>query len=276
MKAQEVYWLDLFPGELPESNLPTDYPRPNVRSFEGSTLGFQSSEEETKALREMALEGSMTLFMVLLALYIVFLAKISGKEDIVIGLPIANRRHADLESVIGMFANTLAFRSYPSKEKTFREFLDEVKERILEAFENQDYQLEDLVAKVVLDRDVSRNPLFDVMFDVKTLEASNNDLPEAYSTDLKFKPYSYKNNTTIIDLVLVCTEKKENLFFEFIYCTELFKQETIERFSNYLKDITRSVLENNKNIKLKDIEISSNLVASKSFLLEEEQEDFDF
>ena len=102
--------------------------------------------------------------MVLTAVVNILLAKLSGQEEIIIGTPIAGRRHADLEKIIGMFVNTLALRNYPVGERTFREFLGDVKERILMVFENQEYPFEELVDKLSLKRDMGRNPLFDVMF----------------------------------------------------------------------------------------------------------------
>ncbi|MGM1050753.1 MAG: condensation domain-containing protein, partial [Bacillota bacterium] len=94
----------------------------------------------------------------------ILLSKCTGQEDIIIGSPIAGRPHADLENIIGMFVNTLVMRNYPKSGKTYKGFLDEVKENSLRAYENQDYQFEELVDKLNLRRDISRNPLFDVMF----------------------------------------------------------------------------------------------------------------
>ena len=90
--------------------------------------------------------------MVLLAIFNILLFKLSSQEDIVIGTPIAGRRHADLEEIIGMFVNTLALRNWPHGEKTVREFLGEVKNLTLQAFENQDYQFENLVDKLKVKR----------------------------------------------------------------------------------------------------------------------------
>jgi amino acid adenylation domain-containing protein len=102
--------------------------------------------------------------MVLLSVFNILLSRLSNQEDIIVGTPVAGRRHADLEPIIGMFVNTLALRSHPIGEKTFRQFLSEVKTQTLEAFENQDYQFEELVEQVEVKRDAGRNPLFDVMF----------------------------------------------------------------------------------------------------------------
>ncbi|MCP4148549.1 MAG: non-ribosomal peptide synthetase, partial [bacterium] len=119
MIKQEETWLKIFSGELPVLNLPTDYPRPAMQSFEGSYISFELSKEETDNLKETAKENEITLYMTILSIFTVFLAKLSGQEDIIVGTPTAGRRHADLENIIGMFVNTLAMRNYPKGEKNF-------------------------------------------------------------------------------------------------------------------------------------------------------------
>ena len=108
--------------------------------------------------------------MVLLAAYNVLLHKYSGQEDVIVGTPIAGRNHGDVQPLIGIFVNTLAIRSYPASEKTFLSYLNEVKETTLRAFEHQNYPFEQLVDKVQVTRDLSRNPLFDTMFTMQNTE----------------------------------------------------------------------------------------------------------
>ena len=101
------------------------------------------------------------MYMVLLAAYNVLLSKYTGQEDIIVGSPVAGRPHWELENIIGIFLNTLAMRNYPEADKTFVQFLQEVKENSLQAYENQSYQFEELVEKLNVKRDLSRNPIFD-------------------------------------------------------------------------------------------------------------------
>ncbi|MCP5047884.1 MAG: amino acid adenylation domain-containing protein, partial [bacterium] len=175
IRNQETYWIDEFSirGEIPLLQLPTDNPRPAVQSFDGAAVSFRLSGEDTRRLRAAALENGSSLFMVMLALTNILVFKLSGQEDIVIGTPIAGRRHADLEKVIGMFVNTLALRNYPVGRKTLKEFLEEVKKQTLNAFENQEYPFEELVEKLDIQRDVERNPLFDVMFSLVDVETGS-------------------------------------------------------------------------------------------------------
>ncbi len=137
LQRQEAYWLDMFQGELPVLEMPTDYPRPAVQSYEGQTLEFFFDASKTDGLKQLASETGTTLFMVLLAAYNVLLHKYSGQEDVIVGTPIAGRNHGDVQPLIGIFLNTLAIRSYPASEKTFLSYLNEVKETTLHAFEHQ-------------------------------------------------------------------------------------------------------------------------------------------
>jgi gramicidin S synthase 2/tyrocidine synthetase-3 len=266
VKQQEGYWLKQFEGEIPVLNLPIDYPRPAVQSFTGSTLEFELPAHQTRALIDLALKTGTTLYMVLLAIDNILLSKISGQEDIVVGTPTAARRHVDLEKIIGMFVNTLAIRNYPQGEKTFKDFLKEVKESTLEAFENQEYQFEDLVEQVAVNRDASRNPLFDVMFALPNMEAQTRDIPTEIP-GLKVKPYENENPISKFDINLACVEVGEVLSCSFEYCTKLFKRETIGRFIRYLKKII-STVSDKPDIELSRIEI----VASE----EKQQLLFDF
>ncbi|UCH98493.1 MAG: amino acid adenylation domain-containing protein [Candidatus Aminicenantes bacterium] len=251
IKKQEAYWVKLFEGEIPVLTLPTDFPRPVVQSFAGDRLNFELGEEATRALRALALEEGVTLYMVLVALFNLFLSKIASQEDIVIGTPIAGRRHADLIDIIGMFVNTLALRNDVPGHQPFREYLGQVKDNTLEAFENQEYQYENLVEKVAVVRDTSRNPLFDVMFILQ-----NVDSPKIEIRGLTLEPHLYNNYTSKFDLTLEAIEDDNALLFTFEYATRLFKKETIHRFIDYFKKITLSVKEN-PGQKISRIEIIS-------------------
>jgi amino acid adenylation domain-containing protein len=237
LKAQEEYWTKQFAGDIPILNLPYDYPRPLVQDFAGETATFKIAGRETAALKALVLEGETTLYMLLLSIYNILLSKLSGQEDIIVGTPTAGRRHADQQHIVGMFVNTLALRNFPTGEKTFKEFLEELKQQTLEAFENQEYQFEDLVEKVDVERDASRNPLFDTMFALQNLEIPGLDIH-----GLKVKPYDYESTTARFDLTLQGYEVKKNLVFKLEYCTKLFRKETIQRFIEYFKGIIAAVL----------------------------------
>ncbi len=251
ISKQEEYWLNEFTGEIPVINLPTDYQRPAYQSFEGGRLNFTIDAAKVESLKELTLNENATLYITLLAIYNLFLAKISGQDEIIVGTPVAGRRHADLQDIVGLFINTLALKNLPSASKTFSEFMQDVKEQTLKAFENQEYQFEDLVEKVDVNIDTSRNPLFDVFFVLQ-----NMDMPELKISGLTLKPYSFEKTVAKFDLNLIGVEIGGELGFTFEYRTKLFKEETIQRFVQYFEKILTTVTQN-PEIKLADIEIIS-------------------
>ncbi|GAE91021.1 long-chain-fatty-acid-CoA ligase [Acetivibrio straminisolvens JCM 21531] len=195
IKKQMEYWQNIFSDDIPVLNLPTDYPRPSIQSYEGDRIRFALSKELVEGLRAVAANTGTTLYMVLMAAYNVLLYKYTGQEDIIVGSPTAGRPHADLENLAGMFVNTLALRNYPKGEKTFREFLEEVKSNVLNALENQEFQFEKLLELLDLKRDLSRNPLFDTLFVLQ-----NMGVPETEVESLRFIPFEFENKVSNLTL----------------------------------------------------------------------------
>ncbi len=255
VKQQEAFWLKEFAGEIPVLDLPIDFPRPPVQSFSGRRLSFEINEAGTAGLRALAFQENATLYMVLLAVFNVFLAKLSGQEDIVIGTPTPGRNHLDLARVIGMFVNTLALRNYPSGEKRFLDFVQEVRARTTKAFENQDFQFEDLVERVSINRDASRNPLFDMVFAMQDISEPEIEIP-----GLSVTPLDYHIGVSKFDLTLSCElmsrggVQAQALGFTVEYCTSLFMEETIQRFISYFKKIVTEVIKQ-RDIRIGEIEI---------------------
>ena len=253
---QKLFWVSRFQGEVPVLQLPFDYARPSVQGFAGSGVDFVLGKEETMALRKAVLRQDTTLFMVLLSIFNVLLSKLSGQEDIVVGAPIAGRRHADLERLIGVFINTLVLRNFPTAEKTFNRFLAEVRADTLAAFDNQEYPFEDLVEQVNTSRDAGRNPLYDVVFVMQHVEVNTSPVVERDTPGLKWSPYDYENRTAKFDLTLRSVESADRLFFTMEYCTKLFKEQTIRRMIGYFKKIV-SLVTAAPAIRLGDIEVLS-------------------
>jgi amino acid adenylation domain-containing protein len=253
LKSQERYWTREFTSEPPVLQLPTDYNRPAVQSFEGAVLDFELDKKDTKALKALARDENATLYMILLSLFYILLAKISSQDDIVLGTPVVGRKHPDLHHIIGIFINSLALRNYPLGEKTFIQFLQEINDKSLEAFDNQDYPFEDLVEQVAVSRDLSRNPFFDVMFILHNeLSLRTEAVLGKNDRNLKFEPY--EKSSTVLDLTLVGFDAGDYLPLKFEYATKLFKQGTIERFINYFKNIISSI-RRNPYVKISDVKI---------------------
>jgi len=236
---QKKYWQQVFAGDIPLLNMTTDYLRPVVNNFAGQHIFFTADQQMTAKLGNLATETGSTLYMVLLTTFYILLAKYSGQDDIVIGSVTAGRRHADLENTVGMFVNTLALRSQPSANKTFIEFLNEVKDNVLGAFENQDYQFEELVEHLGIRRDASRNPLFDVMFILQNTDAGIPPVP-----GLRIKPYDVTSEYKVakVDMTLTAVPEQKQLNFNLTYYTGVFAKERMERLASHFINILSEIL----------------------------------
>ncbi|NHN25907.1 amino acid adenylation domain-containing protein [Flavobacterium jejuense] len=248
---QKQFWLNLFEEVPTVIELPTDFKRPIAKNYEGNILKLELSQNETKQLKLINERARSTMFMTILSIYYVLLNKISNQDDITIGTPIAGRQHVDLEELIGMFVNTLPLRNYPKGELSFIEFLENVKSVTLGCFENQSYQYESLLDDLKIERNTSRNPLFDTLFSYQNFEE-----PELSMPGLKLTSYNNGHTDSKFDISLTVVEDSEQLFLTFEYSTELFKKETIERFINYFKKIVLAVTED-INIKINEIGVLS-------------------
>jgi acyl transferase domain-containing protein/acyl carrier protein len=270
-KRQEDYWLKEFAGEIPTRDLPTDFPRPDIQDFAGGSFPFTLSSKDTTGLKKIASAEEASLFTVLLSLLNILFSKITGQDDILMGTQVAGRRHSDLENIIGVFINTLVLRNYPQKEKTFKEFLKETRERTLNAFENQEYPFENLVKKRLGKRKPNRNPFFDVMFVWQNWTAGEIRIP-----GLTLKPCEKElKQDALLDLSFYGQDDGEHLSFTLEYSTTLFKKETIERFIEYFREII-SMVTADKEVHLKDIKISHDLSKAKSGVFQDEDQEFGF
>ncbi|NEN85515.1 non-ribosomal peptide synthetase [Paenibacillus elgii] len=238
MSKQEAYWLEQLDGELPILELPIDYARPPARSFSGGTLSFAIDSRQADGLKRLGSQAGATLFMVLLATYTTLLSKYSGQEDMIVGTPIAGRPHADLQPIIGMFAGTLAMRSYPAGEKTFLEYLQEVKELALRAYENQDYPFETLVEKLNVKRDLSRNPVFDTMFVLQ-----NTETVAPGFTSLRVSPHESEHPIVKFDLTFTAAEEAGGIACSIEYADRLFKRETISRMARHFIQLIEEIIQ---------------------------------
>jgi len=270
MAKQEKYWLKQYEGEIPVVNLPLDYPRPTKPDFEGNNIVFELDHQLTGAINGLVSETGTTLHILLLAVYIVLLSKYSGQEDIVVGFGIAGRTHTDLDNVVGMFVNMMAMRSRPLASLSFFEFIMEVKENSINAYENQDYQFEELVRKLGIQRDFGRNPLFDAVFSFQNMKTSRAELPH-----LHIKPSSFEYKVTQFDLALVAFQSNGKIVMILDYLTALFKPSTVQRMTKHYVEIMKQLVEN-KNIKLKDISLSYDLSTGKSKLNQRDVIEFEY
>ena len=223
LRVQAEYWQEQFAEEAPTLELVTDYPRPQMQSFRGGSERMRLTEMETKAVEELCRKTESTAYMVFLSALMVTLSKYSRQEDIVIGSPISGRVHRDTETMLGMLVNTLAMRGRPEKDKSCAAFLAEVKECCLKAYENQEYPFEELVEAVAVRRELSRNPLFDVM-----LVLQNNEKVQIQLDGAKAEASLTPEAVAKFDLTFSIEEDGEGYVMETVYCADLYKAETIQ------------------------------------------------
>ncbi|MEY4941375.1 MAG: hypothetical protein RIQ93_3110, partial [Verrucomicrobiota bacterium] len=231
-----AYWKKQLGGKLPPLELPCDYSRAAARMSHGATQHLLLPRALTQAIKALGQQEGATLFMTLLASFQVLLYRWTGQEDVVVGSVVAGRRKVELEPLIGLFVNTLVFRSDLSGEPSFRQFLVGVREMSLAALANQDLPFDRLVQELRPDRNLSRNPLFQVMFVFQNAPMSPAELP-----GLSLEPIEVDTGTAKFELSLSMAETPRGLQASLEYNADLFERSTVvrllESFHTLLKGI---------------------------------------
>ena len=236
--AQLSYWRKKL-DDLPVLNLPTDHARPAKQSFGGARQPVSLPESLTAAVNELSRREGVTQFMTLLAAFQTLLHRYTGQEDIVTGSPIANRARTEVEELIGFFVNTLALRTDFSGKPTFRELLFRVRDVCFGAYAHQDLPFEKLVEKLQPERDLSRNPLFQVMF---LLQNAPSYTPKLAA--LTVGRIGVDTGTSKFDLTLGLAERGQKLIGFFEHNTDLFDQSTIKRMVGHFRMLLQGIVAN--------------------------------
>ncbi len=231
------YWKEKLEGVTP-LQLPTDHARPLVQSTKGAIASFRIDKEISSKLQLLSQQHGATLFMTLLAAIKVLLYRYSGQQDICIGTPVAGRQQKDVEGLIGFFINTLALRSDIKGAASFTELLQQVRATTLEAYTNQDVPFEKVVNAIVKERDMSRNPLFQVMFVLQNTP----EIPELRLGELKLSREGYDHTTSKFDLSFTITRTTGGLQGSVQYCTDLYSEQTIVRMLSHFKELLNSIV----------------------------------
>ncbi len=251
LKKQLDYWKEQLGDIPPVLELPTDRPRPNIWTNEGASFTEILQPAYVEKLKQVGYKEGATLFMALVAVFDILLSKYSGQKDIAIGTPIANRTLKETEPLIGMFINTLVLRNKIDYNKSFREFLREVKDVNLKAFENQDVPFELIVDELQPDRDMSYSPLFQVMFILQNAPVKATVVPE-----LELSTINVDMGTATSDITFSLSEGRKGVSISVEYNTDLFDETTIRRMVKHYINIIDEVT-NDTNIKIKDIRLLS-------------------
>ncbi len=236
LDQQLQYWKQQLQGAPPVLELPTDRPRPPIQTFNGAHKSQILPKALLDKLKTLSREEGSTLFMVLLAAFDVLLARYSGQDDIVVGSPIAGRNRAETEKLIGFFVNTLVLRNELSGNPTFRELLKRVRETTLAAYAHQDLPFEKLVEELKPERDLSRNPLFQVMLILQNAPTGGQKMGTA-----SVGPFPLSARSSKFDLTLICAETAEGLRTTLEYNTDLFQAATIDRLLSHLGTLLTAV-----------------------------------
>jgi amino acid adenylation domain-containing protein len=236
--AKELaFWRERLLGAPPVLELPTDHPRRLVASPRGDVAPATLPEETAAGLKALGQGEGATLFMTLLALFDVLLLRYTGQEDFVVGLPVANRNRTELEGVIGCFSSTLLLRAQLSRTATFRELLVKTRSEALAVFAHSDLPFEKLVEELQPERNLSHNPLFQVMFALQSAPGGGLVLP-----GLTLGSLPIERGLAKLDLSLDMTEVPGGLYGYFEYSTDLFTAETIGRMAGHLRALAEAAV----------------------------------
>jgi len=235
VKTQLEYWKNRLKG-MTEVALPTDFPRPPVKSWKGDITSILLPKELSERLQTIAAEKGATLFHVHLAAFMLLLRRYSGELDIAVGAPVAGRGSGDLEPLIGVFINTLIFRGNLSGNPTFSDYLSQIRGMALEALENQELPFEHLVHELQPARDPGRNPLFQVNFNHHRSFTQTESFGGVTLTTIPSR-----SPGAIFDLHMFFVERDEGWRASLDYCTDLFSRETADRMLGHVKTLLEDI-----------------------------------
>ncbi|HYC29179.1 MAG TPA: amino acid adenylation domain-containing protein, partial [Chitinophagaceae bacterium] len=245
LERKLAYWQQKLRNIMP-LQLPTDHARPSVQSTRGSVVQMDISKELTDALKKLSNQQGATLYMTLLAAYKVLLYRYSNQEDICVGSATAGRQQREVENIVGFFLNAIALRSNLSNDPGFLQLLEQIKATTLEAYEHLDAPFEKVVEVVVKERDMSRSPIFQVMFSLQ----NNPDMPVLKLGDIVLEHETPDHITAKFDLIFFMAEHPGGLRLTMEYCTDLFNEDTIKQMGrNYVQLLQSVVQDPNQHIR---------------------------
>ncbi|HVI46388.1 MAG TPA: amino acid adenylation domain-containing protein [Chitinophaga sp.] len=237
LNKQLAYWKQQLGGST-QLHLPGDFERPATQSIRGAAISYTIEEALTKQLNVFSQQQGVTLFMTLLAAFKVLLYRYSGQEDISVGSGVAGRTQEETEDMIGFFVNTLVMRSQLNNGMSFIDFLQQVKETTLNAYANQDAPFESVVETVVEKRDISVNPLFQVVFLLQNAPKT----PVLQLGGVTLSEESFGHTTSLFDMSFFVTEHAGGLQLDVEYCTDLFREATMQRLLGYYHQLLSAVV----------------------------------
>ena len=237
LQAHLAYWKQKLGGSFPVLELPADHPRPPIQTSHGARHYLSLPKPLSGALNVLSQREGVTLFMTLLAAFQTLLYRYTGQDDILVGSPIAGRNWTEVEPLIGCFLNTIVLRTEMAGDPSVRELLGRVRQVAMEAYDHQDIPFEQLVEEFHPERDMSRNPLFQVMFVLQN--SLKLELP-----GLSLRPMGLDRGATPFDLILSMEDTEEGLSGWLEYNTDLFDGATIARTAGHLQTLLEGMVGN--------------------------------
>lgn len=237
LRQQIEYWCKNMAGAPAALDLPTDFPRPPLQGVRGGYSMKIWPADLCRELKAFSRREGVTLFMVLLSAFEVLLARYSGQHDLVIGTPIAGRTRLETEPLIGLFLNALPLRADLSGDPTVQQVLRRTRETALQAYANQEVPFEKLVEELQPQRDLSRSPLFQVMFILQ-----NAPLRLQTASGIHLSPLEISTQFSKYDLTLITVEFQETLRVGIEFNSDLFESSTIERMGKHLENLLRGMI----------------------------------
>ena len=237
LQRQLDFWRNHLGGAPALLELPTDRPRPAVQDYTGASFGFELDAELTAHLKALSQRHGSTLFMTLLAAWAALLSRLSGQSDVVIGTPVANRHHAEIEPLIGFFVNTQALRVDLSGSPSLAELLGQVRATALAAQEHQDIPFEQVVEALSPTRSMAHSPIFQVWFAWQNAPEGSLDLP-----GLQLEPVGASSTTARFDLELILHDAGERIAGSLGYACGLFDRSSVERHLAHWQTLLRGLV----------------------------------
>jgi amino acid adenylation domain-containing protein len=253
-EALRAYWERQLSGRLPLLDLPTDHPRPPVQTFRGASYSFRLDAETSRRVKTLGQSRGATLYMTLLAAFHALLHRYTGQTDLLVGAPTSGRARADFAPLVGYFVNPVVMRANLEGNPTFEEFLGRVRRTALEAFEHQDYPFPLLVERLHPERDLSRSPVFQVMFVLQQAPPFGRTNLSAFALGeagavarlglLPVESVALEQRVSQFDLLLMMAETEDGLAASLQYSTDLFERDTVERLGAHLVTLLEGIAAN--------------------------------
>jgi amino acid adenylation domain-containing protein len=260
LEKQKAYWQTLLSGNLPKLHFAVDHPRPSYFNFKGANINIVLDETVTRQLEAFNKKHRSTLQMTILSVMNVLFHKYLGQDEFIIGCGIAGRNHKELTGVVGMFVNSLPIRNKLSAGQSFLTFHKQVAENCLTAYENQDIQFEEMVELLKIERDASRNPVFDVALMIQNFDHAATDenlVKDAGNGTATLKELlAHRSKGAKLDMAWFVNKHKNEIIINLEYYAAIFEESTMQRLADHFIRVLNTVLAD-PAIRIADITLMS-------------------